>query len=119
MKKTVIASVIFLLTAITTSYAGGIYTSQTTSSDQYSGGIFSNSPSPSEVDSGCGLFRTSPANPSSPGTDRPGNGGGIGQGAPIGDGLIVMITCCVLLIAGKALVKGVKRKSILKRQTQD
>ena len=45
-----------------------------------------------------GFFRDSSAD--NPG-ERPGNGGGIGQEAPIGDGLLVLTVCC----AGLVIVK--------------
>ncbi|MCL1934626.1 MAG: hypothetical protein FWF53_12535 [Candidatus Azobacteroides sp.] len=45
-----------------------------------------------------GFFRDSSAD--NPG-ERPGNGGGIGQEAPVGDGLLVLTVCCVGLLIVK------------------
>ena len=80
----------------------------TTNNDEYSGGLFSDNSSSHLEDSGYGLFRSSD-DPFSPG-DRPGGGGGIGQeSTPLGDGLITLLVCSVLLIAVKEVVKKFKR----------
>jgi uncharacterized OsmC-like protein len=50
-----------------------------------------------------GFFRSSSADSHG---GRPGNGGGIGQEAPLKDGLYALAGCCILLV----IVKTVKEK---------
>ena len=103
MRK-ILITILFLLTVTAVSYAE----SDTEQSEQKilqeasdnSGGFFKPddySPIKTPGDYG-GFFRDSSAD--NPG-GRPDNGGGIGQEAPAGDGLLVLIACCVGLVIVK------------------
>ena len=99
---------IFLLTATMTSYAG-IYRDNTPDNSGSSGygALFGNSNSSNpggDSDSG-GLFRSSNVDPG----DRPGNGDGIGQQAPIGNGVRTLAVCC--LIYGIVKLSSKKRNN--------
>ena len=96
MKKIKIIIITILFAFATTSYAG-IYKndSESGSSDQ-SFSLYGNSVTATPGSSG-GLYRDSPA--PGPG-DRPGSGG-IGQDeTPVGDGLDVLVECCILFGIG-------------------
>ena len=97
MKKTLIAITIFLFAATVISYAG-IYKEQ--SNNPSSSSIYGSNNSTENNDSGNsgGLFRNSTAD--DPG-GRPGNGGGIGQESPVGDGLPILILCSLILFVVK------------------
>jgi len=111
MKKILVTILIFLFTATAIGYAG-IFKGQSedNSSDNNSvsyDSSVSNSEEISNEDYG-GFFRSSSAD--DPG-GRPGNGGGIGQEAPLSDGLPVLISCCVLL--GLLKTFNEKRKKLI------
>ena len=94
MKRIFNIIMIFLLTATISSYAG-IYRDKTTSKGESSeyGALYRNAPSSSEGDSSAGsLFRSS----NNDLDDRPGNGTGIGQEAPIGNGIRTLAICCLI-----------------------
>ena len=108
IKKTILTIIISLFVGMSTGYAGGIYKSKSQpESEEYKGGLYgskpageflSHSPYFTEVSGSGGLFRD--------GLDRPGNNGedgAIGQeiDMPIGDGLPVIIICCVLIVVIK------------------
>ena len=114
----IITIITFLFAFATTSYAG-IYknNSQSGSSDQ-SFSLYGNSVTTTTETTGSsgGLFRDSPA----PGPDeRPGTGGAIGQEEPVGDGLDVLVECCILFGIGgvikkrhKITIKKIKNASL-------
>jgi hypothetical protein len=109
MKKKIITVVILLLTTTAINYAG-IYKQSENESSDYSnaGSLYKNNTKSGESvsdDNGGGLFRAPANNP----VGRPGNGGGIGQEAPIHDGLHILTTCCVILIVFK-IMKMKKKK---------
>jgi len=111
MKKIIVTILIFVFTAATASCVG-LFSNENTNNDRYEGGLFSESSSSPGRDSGYGLFRSS--DPFDPG-DRPGGGGGIGQDkgdAPIGDGIIVLVVCSVLMVTVKVIVKRFKQKPV-------
>jgi len=106
MKKMFVTITILLFTSTVISYAG-IFKEQADDNSSNNTGFFNDSNSSnieeaSYEDYG-GFFRSSSAD--NPG-GRPGNGGGIGQEAPIRDGLPVIVAYCVVL----ALVKTFKEK---------
>ena len=89
MKKILFTIMIFAFAAMTTTSYAQIFKEQ----DSNPSVSTENSTSSSEVnDSQVGFFRSSTADP--PG-DRPGNGEGIGQQAPLGDGLHILIAFCM------------------------
>jgi len=100
----IITIITFLFAFATTSYAG-IYKndSESGSSDQ-SFSLYGNSTSTTTVTTGSsgGIYRDLPA--SGPG-ERPGTGGAIGQEEeePVGDGLDVLVECCILFGIGGAI----------------
>jgi len=117
MKKILITITIFLFTATVTGYAQLFMDNDitdntgTTDGSSYSGGEYSNggdySYTGSEYSSGdsdedAGFFRTPPEDDNKPG-GRPDSGGGIGQEAPLDDGLSILIVCCVILVIVKVL----------------
>ena len=106
MKKIFITVVIILFTSTVISYTGIFKEPTVENSSNNSGAdyesVVSNSEETSAEDYG-GFFRSSTAD--NPG-GRPGNGGGIGQEAPLGGGLPVVVSCCFVL----ALVKSFKGK---------
>ena len=57
-----------------------------------------------DTDNGAGFFRNSNSGPGG----RPGDGEGIGQEAPLGDGLNALVACCVLF--GFVKIYNDKRK---------
>lgn len=112
MKKITIIILIFLFSKATVSNAAGFFSDERSdgyystgsiyngqrisyreseSSNNYSGGFFRDSNEEEDIENG-----------------RPGTGGGVGQDAPIGNGLYVLLSCC----AAFALVKtvGMKRR---------
>ena len=95
MKKIFITLFIFLFTATAISYAG-IYSTPSSSSESSGsggGGFYSNQSNNSGGDSGAGaLFRSSTNDPGG----RPGGGDGIGQEAPLGNGLRTLIICAFI-----------------------
>ena len=94
---------IFFFGATATSYAG-FFTNQPETNDSYSS---SNNYSGGEANEGnSGFFRSSSAD--NPG-GRPGNGDGIGQDAPVGDGIPVVLACCIALVLLK-FFDGKKKK---------
>ena len=99
-----------MFVAAATGYAG-IYTSQPADGERYAGGIYSNSSvnALGSSNQNSGLFRSSAPSPG----NRPGNGGGIGQeevgDAPLGDGLLVLVVCSVLLVVVKIIVRKFRR----------
>jgi hypothetical protein len=108
MKKKIITVVILLLTTTAINYAG-IYKQSENESSDYSntGSLFENDIRSEESvsdDNGGGLFRAPADDPGG----RPGNGGGIGQRAPIGEGIHVLVACCVILAAIKVSKKKKK-----------
>ncbi|MCL1934630.1 MAG: hypothetical protein FWF53_12555 [Candidatus Azobacteroides sp.] len=121
MKKILISISIFLFTATMISYAGFFNESWDVNCSEaafdnyggfsesdnncYSSGFFNNYDEIS--DDYNGFFRASSAG--DPG-GRPGNGDGIGQEAPIDDGLLPLTVCCVVLIFVKAFYKRRKNK---------
>jgi len=112
MKKIIVTILIFMFTG-TVANCEGLFAGEDSG---YSGGLFSESSS-SGGDSGYGLFRSS----NDP-FDRPGVGGGIGEGnenAPVGDGIIVLVVCCAFVIVVKVIVaKRFKRKPVLQEQEE-
>jgi hypothetical protein len=95
MKKIIVTIMVFLLSATVISYAG-IFGNQTTSNDEYSsqsGALYDNSTKYSREDSGFGALFSGPSD--DPG-DRPDNGDGIGQEAPISDGVRTLAICCFI-----------------------
>ncbi|MCL1937646.1 MAG: hypothetical protein FWF52_04530 [Candidatus Azobacteroides sp.] len=104
IKKIQFAIILFLFTAITVSYAG-MYVHQTTVNDRVDTRKESSS-SNSEEDSGYALFRTSSTH--LPG--RPDTGNGVGQGAPIGDGVTMLTACCLLFVVVKLLDQRRKKR---------
>ena len=98
MKKKVIVIVIGLFLSVKVSYAG-IYRNETdnkesSSSSGQCGALYGRSADRSEETSNKGgaLYRNSNDDV----FDRPGNGDGIGQ-APVGDGISVLVCCCIVL----------------------
>ena len=93
---------IFLFTATTVSYAGPSDPEYNERASNNQSGFFSGSDSDntssgtnaSESPDQTSGFFSSP-NADNPG-GRPGDGGGIGQQAPLRDGLNVLVACCVL-----------------------
>jgi hypothetical protein len=114
MKK--ISSLLILFCFIATSISYAQFFREQSDDDNSSSGSNSavydsktgNSGSENNDDNG-GFFRSSSAD--NPG-GRPGNGGGIGQEAPIKDGLHVLIGCCLVL----AVVKSVNEKRKINAQ---
>jgi len=103
MKKTFIAILISIFTATFTGHAQ-VFQNQETTSENTAG--FFNNPSDNQGvndDSG-GLFRSDASSPGS----RPGRGEGIGQEAPLGNGLNVYIAWVILF----ALIIFWKQKKI-------
>ena len=105
MKKILITIILFLFTATVTSYVGFFReSSDADNSEETSGnhgGFFKSDDryfSSETSDDHYGFFRDSSAD--NPGS-RPDSGGGIGQEAPVGDGLFTLIACC----AGLVIVK--------------
>lgn len=92
MKKTVATIMIILFTAIGTGYAQ-IYKSQETKPGTTSGLKDSPASHSDDVSGNSEFFRAGDA--TGPG-DRPGNGGGIGQEAPLKDGLHVILVCSLI-----------------------
>jgi hypothetical protein len=90
MKKIVIVIILFVVT--TTGY-GGIYTAQTHSG--HAGGLYKSAATDSDFEEhpAGGLFRSG-SSPDDPGT-RPGNGGAIGQDAPLRSGMYFLLVCAV------------------------
>jgi len=85
-------TLMFIFSATVTSYAG--FFNQSETNDSYSSSSNNTySRGESSEDYG-GFFRSSSAG--NPG-NRPGNGDGIGQDAPVGDGIPVIIACCIAL----------------------
>lgn len=110
MRKIIITISTFIFAAMGASYVG-FYKSR--SEENHTGGIYRNHPVNSgEKDSGYGFFRSS-NDPLSPG-NRPGisgGDGGIGEvNAPVGDGIIVPVVCCALMIAVKVIVAKRSKK---------
>jgi hypothetical protein len=101
MKKILITIMIFLVTI--TGYAG-IYRSESANDGQYGGGLYENSYNTSvgENSGYGGIYRSSADDPG----DRPGSGGGIGQNAPLGDGVRSIVVCCLIY----GLVKIINKK---------
>jgi hypothetical protein len=103
--KYIIAIVTLLLFFAATSHAG-LYSRQTKTEEtaaQHSS-LYGNSGGFSSGNSG-GLYRSSDdSNLPDPG-DRPGTGEGIGQATPTGDGLYVLIACCIFFILVKTFRK--------------
>jgi hypothetical protein len=109
MKKIVIAIMICLFTSTMASYADFFRneTSNEGSSGQ-SGSLFGNSsnqPGETSDSSGGGLFRSSNNFPG----DRPGSTEGIGQEAPLRDGIWVLVAGCVVLVAAKTVIRRIKK----------
>lgn len=108
MKKVLITILIFLLTATATSYAGIFNQSETKQSN-------SNPSNSGEetTDNYGGFFRSSSAD--NPG-GRPDDGGGIGQQAPVGNGLYPLVICS--LFFGIVKLSSDKRKKIFGKITK-
>ena len=109
MKKILIIIIVFLFTTTVTSYAGFFTESSNLGAgeeifDNYYGFFKSDNNYFSSGTSNdyYGFFRDSSSDPGG----RPGNGGGIGQGAPIGDGLLVLTVCCAGLVIVKFFHRG-------------
>jgi len=103
MKKIFVSTLILALTATAISYAGLSEPNNNERTTENHGGFFSgdgHSSSSSDFATSSeqigGFFRDS-SDPSDPGT-RPGTGEGIGQEAPLHDGLHVLIACCVVFL---------------------
>ena len=96
MKKILITIIIFMFTSTVTGYAQFFKDNDrretTTNSSDESGYSSGNS------EGGAGFFKTPPAR--KPG-GRPETGDGIGQQAPLEDGLSVLIVCGVILVIVK------------------
>ena len=117
MKTTRITIMLFLFVLVTASHAG-IYRNQPADDNETadpSSTLYGNSSGSSEES--LGLFRSSSA--SNP-VNRPGNGGGIGQSTPIGDGVIILIVCCLLMVGVKVYnerrKKQIENKNNLEEQ---
>jgi len=117
MKKKLVTVFILLFTAVAVSYAG-LYKSKSVTQEteeHSSGALYKNSSGNglSSDDPGGSLFKSSAL--TSPG-DRPSSGGGIGQSdteeAPLGDGMYMLISCCVVFAVIKIVVKIIKNKSV-------
>jgi len=94
MKKIIITIIIFLFIATLTSNAQ-LFKNREPVNNELATGLTNNSSRGSDVeDNSVGLFRNGGSAPE-PG-DRPGNGGGIGQEAPLGDGMTVLIASCII-----------------------
>jgi len=114
MKKIIVTILIFMFTATASVYAQLYSNDTTTENGNYSTGIFSNSYNNSERNSASGT-----SNSSSIG-DRPGIGDGIGednQYAPVGDGLVALIVCSVLLIVTKLVAKKFRKRPVFAGKT--
>jgi hypothetical protein len=111
MKKTLIVFVVLLFSVVEISYAG-IYTSQTNQEKTFSpynslyGPPAGNTIIPSDTSSG--LFKA----PENGFGGRPGNGEGIGQEAPIDDGLAILLVCCGVLVIIRAYIRK-REKNLL------
>ena len=102
-----------MFTSTVTSYAQFFRENETSNNrDRNSSGIMNrNTPSSSSSDldnSYGGFFRNSPGGPG----DRPGSGEGIGQEAPVEDGILVLVSCCIFLGAVK-IHNAKRRKSVI------
>jgi hypothetical protein len=108
MKKIIILTAIFIISATSAGYAGIFRDQQENASSRNTSMQHENnagsSGGTSSDDSG-GFFRNS--GPGDPG-DRPGDGGGIGQDAPVSDGLGVLMAYCMIFCCGKIFAS--KRK---------
>jgi len=115
MKKILITIIIFMFTATVTGYAQFFKDNNTnrkeatTVSSSFSESRYSSSNS-EEGDDGAGFFKASTDGPGG----RPGTGGGVGQSAPLDDGLSILIVCCVILVIVRILKNkwDARRKSI-------
>jgi len=110
MKKILVTITIVLFTSTAIGYAG-IFKEQSDDISSNNTGVFSNSNNSTTEETTSedygGFFRSSSAD--DPG-GRPGNGGGIGQEAPLGDGLPVIVACCVILVLVKTFKEKRKKK---------
>jgi len=100
MKKILITILVYLFTATTTSYAQ-FFRDRETNNNGTTENAYGSSGS---GDNYGGFFRTEADNPE----NRPGDGGGIGQDAPVKEGLHVLIGFC--LIFGVVKVVNENRK---------
>ena len=105
MKRILNIVVIFLFAATATSYAGFFKDQPETNNSSGNSGSHSNSrishTGETNSENYSGFFGSpSGADPLDPG-GRPESGDGIGQDAPLGDGLSVLFVCCVALVLVK------------------
>jgi hypothetical protein len=103
MKKIIILTIIFIVSATSAGYAGIFRDQQENASSRNTSMQHENnagSPEGTSSDDYGGFFRNS--GPGAPG-DRPGTGGGIGQNAPVSDGIPVILVCCAFFIVIKIL----------------
>jgi len=109
MKKVIYTIIIILFTMTEISNAQFFRSQDNDNSGSSTGitNVFGNSSRNSEDDNSSSGFFRSPDSGSL--DDRPGNGDGIGQEAPLGDGLPVFIICCSVLGVVK-LVQMKKKK---------
>ena len=98
--KNVLMTIILLFITITIGYAGIFKEWPDEFSGNYGANYDSNSSYSEEItnDYYGGFFRSSTAD--NPG-GRPDSGDGIGQEAPIGNGLPVIVVCCLFLVVVK------------------
>jgi len=107
MKKIIIITAAFIFTFATTSYAEIYKNDSESGSSVQSFSLYGNAETATPGSSG-GIYRDSPA--PGPG-DRPGSGG-IGQDeTPIGDGLNVLVECCILFGIGGVIKERHKLQS--------
>jgi hypothetical protein len=111
MKKILSLTILFLFIATIQSYAGFFKSQQENeNSSENTETLYDNNTNSSgneTLDDYGGFFRSSTAD--SPG-GRPGGGGGVGQEAPLGSGLHVLITCCAVLSIVKIFIKEEKKE---------
>jgi len=109
MKKIKIIIITFLFAFATTSYAEIYKNNSESGSSNQSFSLYGNSETSTTAETGSsgGLFRDSPA--PGPG-ERPGSGG-IGQDeTPVGEGLDILVECCILF----GIVGVIKERHIYK-----
>ena len=112
MKKTMITILIFLFASTAVNYAKISTTDPPGDRPTRGIGFFSSDPgtiAETTDDSGTGFFRSSDPDEGRPGGDTGGDGGGIGQEAPIHDGLQILVGFSIALAVFKAFNE--KRKS--------
>jgi len=112
MKKIVSAFIILLFAASAAGYAQIYGNANSNSGALYSESSSSSTTRESDASSGGALYRIDSSN--SPG-DRPEIGEGIGQEAPLGEGLTVLLVCCLgyIIMKKKNVIAGLTRNPLI------